>query len=160
MSVHVIVGSVVAADEEAALVAVLLVPVVIGFAIAIGFGFWGKSILENKGRSGASGFCLGFFLGFIGLIICALLQAEPSRRPNPHGFASPTFAPAAAASSGQWSADPYGRHELRYFDGTVWTAHVSSGGHSGTDPIPATPTPQLRSENAIPSAAATEWWNR
>ncbi|CAN5397077.1 phospholipid scramblase-related protein [soil metagenome] len=32
-----------------------------------------------------------------------------------------------------WYADPFGRHEVRYFDGAVWTEHVSSHGRQGTD---------------------------
>ncbi|MFM7061552.1 MAG: DUF2510 domain-containing protein, partial [Actinomycetes bacterium] len=27
-----------------------------------------------------------------------------------------------------WQNDPTGRHEQRYFDGSVWTAHVSDAG--------------------------------
>lgn len=40
-----------------------------------------------------------------------------------------------------WYADPTSRHELRYWDGSVWTNHVSDKGVTGTDPIdgPATP---------------------
>lgn len=34
----------------------------------------------------------------------------------------------AAPIVGQWAPDPYGRAELRFFDGTSWTAHVASGG--------------------------------
>jgi uncharacterized protein YxjI len=33
-----------------------------------------------------------------------------------------------------WYADPYGRHEARYFSGSGWTEHVSSHGRSGIDP--------------------------
>jgi hypothetical protein len=33
----------------------------------------------------------------------------------------------------QWAPDPHGRHELRYWNGTQWTEHVSDGGHQGTD---------------------------
>jgi len=33
-----------------------------------------------------------------------------------------------------WYADPFGRHELRYFDGTQWTEHVSSNGRQAVDP--------------------------
>lgn len=36
-----------------------------------------------------------------------------------------------------WYADPFGRHEVRFFDGSVWTEHVSSHGRQSTDP----PTP-------------------
>jgi hypothetical protein len=32
-----------------------------------------------------------------------------------------------------WFADPDGRHELRYFDGSGWTAHVADGGIAGVD---------------------------
>ncbi|HWC09610.1 MAG TPA: phospholipid scramblase-related protein [Acidimicrobiales bacterium] len=32
-----------------------------------------------------------------------------------------------------WYPDPYGRHELRYFDGTEWTEHVASHGRQSTD---------------------------
>src|SRR3954464_11453603 len=33
-----------------------------------------------------------------------------------------------------WYADPFGRHEARYFSGAVWTEHVSSHGRAGIDP--------------------------
>jgi hypothetical protein len=39
---------------------------------------------------------------------------------------------------GQWAPDPYGRAELRFFDGTSWTAHVASGGQQTTE-APAGP---------------------
>ena len=32
-----------------------------------------------------------------------------------------------------WFADPDGRHELRYFDGSGWTGHVADGGIAGVD---------------------------
>jgi hypothetical protein len=33
-----------------------------------------------------------------------------------------------------WYADPSGRYELRYWDGTAWTEHVSRAGQQFTDP--------------------------
>jgi hypothetical protein len=33
-----------------------------------------------------------------------------------------------------WFADPSERHDVRYWDGVRWTAHVSDGGDQGTDP--------------------------
>ncbi len=39
-----------------------------------------------------------------------------------------------AAPAPGWYADPYGRHEARYFDGTGWTEHVASHGRPGVDP--------------------------
>jgi Protein of unknown function (DUF2510) len=34
----------------------------------------------------------------------------------------------------QWSPDPSGRHQLRYWDGTSWSDHVADDGLTGTDP--------------------------
>src|SRR3978361_1347152 len=42
--------------------------------------------------------------------------------------------PQTPASPAQWYADPFGRHELRYFDGSQWTEHVSSHGRQSVDP--------------------------
>jgi uncharacterized protein YxjI len=33
-----------------------------------------------------------------------------------------------------WYADPFGRHEARYYSGADWTEHVSSHGRQGVDP--------------------------
>jgi uncharacterized protein YxjI len=41
-----------------------------------------------------------------------------------------------------WHPDPSGRHELRYWDGTAWTDHVSDQGVTGTDPVDAPAPPQ------------------
>ena len=42
--------------------------------------------------------------------------------------------PAQSGPPAGWYPDPFGRHELRYFDGATWTEHVSSHGRAGTDP--------------------------
>jgi len=44
-------------------------------------------------------------------------------------------APVAATAPAGWIADPLGRHELRYWDGTSWTEHVSDQGTQATDPL-------------------------
>ena len=38
-----------------------------------------------------------------------------------------------------WHPDPYGVHELRYYDGSAWTEHVSDQGRQATAPA-ASPT--------------------
>jgi hypothetical protein len=45
----------------------------------------------------------------------------------------PAHAPA------QWLPDPFGRFELRYWDGATWTDHVASGGRQQVDPPVMTP---------------------
>jgi hypothetical protein len=47
--------------------------------------------------------------------------------------AAAPVAAAPAVPSG-WYADPAGRFELRYWDGTTWTEHVSRAGQQFTDP--------------------------
>ena len=34
-----------------------------------------------------------------------------------------------------WHPDPMGRHQLRYWDGTAWTDHVSDNGVQASDPL-------------------------
>ncbi|HEY4333264.1 MAG TPA: DUF2510 domain-containing protein, partial [Ilumatobacteraceae bacterium] len=38
------------------------------------------------------------------------------------------------AANGTWAADPYRRHQLRFWDGVRWTEHVSDNGVAGVDP--------------------------
>lgn len=40
---------------------------------------------------------------------------------------------AEPATTPGWYDDPYGRHELRYWNGTAWTADVASGGRRFVD---------------------------
>jgi hypothetical protein len=43
--------------------------------------------------------------------------------------------PPASVTPPGWYSDPMKRHELRYWDGRTWTAHVSNGGAQSTDPL-------------------------
>ena len=52
---------------------------------------------------------------------------------------TPASTPASSAPStpsvpAGWYADPAGRYELRYWDGSAWTEHVSRAGQQYTDP--------------------------
>jgi hypothetical protein len=51
-----------------------------------------------------------------------------------------------------WYADPAGRHEYRYWDGTYWTAGVADGGVTATDPLEAPPPPVQQAAAAAPPA--------
>ncbi|MCE9621311.1 MAG: DUF2510 domain-containing protein [Actinomycetia bacterium] len=53
-------------------------------------------------------------------------------------ISTPAYQPAAAAAPtpavpAGWYADPAGRFDLRYWDGSAWTEHVSRAGQQYTD---------------------------
>ncbi len=49
------------------------------------------------------------------------------------------------ATPANWYPDPFGRHELRYWDGSQWTEHVSSHGRQSVDPPQGgTPVPTVQ----------------
>lgn len=49
---------------------------------------------------------------------------------------APVVAAAHAVSVvPQWAPDPYGRHQIRYWDGTRWTESVQDNGVAMTDPV-------------------------
>ncbi len=48
-----------------------------------------------------------------------------------HGWTLPVNTEAG------WYADPYRRHQVRYWDGAAWTEHVGDDGRQGTDPLDA-----------------------
>jgi Protein of unknown function (DUF2510) len=63
----------------------------------------------------------------------------PSATATPAAAAPAAAAPAAAAPvtpsvPAGWYADPANRYELRYWDGSAWTEHVSRAGQQYTDP--------------------------
>jgi putative membrane protein len=47
---------------------------------------------------------------------------------------APTVAPPPASAPAGWFADPSGRHQWRYWDGSAWTDHVGNDGESSLDP--------------------------
>lgn len=56
--------------------------------------------------------------------------------PEPAGGAKPgVVVPPPPSTAAQWLADPAGTHELRWWDGTGWTLHVSDGGATSDDPL-------------------------
>jgi uncharacterized protein YxjI len=47
-----------------------------------------------------------------------------------------------------WYPDPFGRHELRYWDGTTWTEHVASHGRQSVDAPVGEPKSVLGGQSA------------
>ncbi len=54
-----------------------------------------------------------------------------------------TSTPAAVKpdNPARWTEDPFGRFELRFWDGRRWSEHVSTGGRQDIDPPKPTPVP-------------------
>jgi hypothetical protein len=44
---------------------------------------------------------------------------------------------SGGSPAANWYPDPCGRHEFRYWDGAVWTQHVSDSGQTSADPVDA-----------------------
>lgn len=79
--------------------------------------------------------------------------------------------------AGQWAPDPSGRHQLRYWDGSRWTSHVSTDGVVAVDDArvlegdvsPRSDAPAARELEFAPSVAAAHqptpnddfelWWS-
>lgn len=60
------------------------------------------------------------------------------------------------ATPPNWYPDPLGRHELRYWDGSQWTEHVSSHGRQSVDPPTQgthIPTTQRATEKVVGDVA-------
>ena len=54
-------------------------------------------------------------------------------------------------SEAAWYKDPLGRNELRYYDGTTWTEHVSAGGVTETDSLTGLHAPSSLGSRVIGS---------
>jgi hypothetical protein len=61
------------------------------------------------------------------------LEADLRELTGPEGLPAP--APQALALPAGWHPDPSGRHQVRYWDGTVWTSHVADNGTQTTGPL-------------------------
>lgn len=60
--------------------------------------------------------------------------AASSYQPSTQSSTQSVAPAATTAVPANWYADPSGRYELRYWDGSQWTEHVSRGGQQFTDP--------------------------
>ena len=73
----------------------------------------------------------------IGMIVTPNYSPPPTVvQPRTGPVVQPVSAPTTPqASNGQWATDPYGRYQVRYWNGKKWTHHVSTNGITGSDPI-------------------------
>ena len=71
--------------------------------------------------------------GFLALAVLWVVHALITLGASTTTTATPTFVlatvtPVAESNPARWAADPHGRHELRYWNGTAWTDDVSDRG--------------------------------
>lgn len=79
--------------------------------------------------------------GPVGVLIDGVTKEQVARESSVRLARSPAAAPdAPTAVPAGWYADPGGHHELRYWNGGVWTATVADAGATAEDPLtPAAP---------------------
>ncbi|MBU4194743.1 MAG: zinc ribbon domain-containing protein [Actinobacteria bacterium] len=58
-------------------------------AVNVLIGYWAGKVGQRNGRSFALCFCLGFFLGLIGVLVVYLIGPGYDSRPAPYGVAPP-----------------------------------------------------------------------
>lgn len=88
----------------------------------------GAVIGASKGRGGL-GFALGALLGVVGLVIIAVVAKTPEKRAAEISATRALLAPTQPSPTPPgWWADPWQRHQFRYWDGVSWTQHVSDNG--------------------------------
>ena len=82
-----------------------------------------------------------------------MTDANPfgSEGPPPDPSTRSAVDPGSAAPDANWYPDPMGRHEYRYWDGRVWTDHVSSHGRQSTDPVTSQPAKTVVGQQAAPT---------
>jgi hypothetical protein len=104
-------------------------------AIVVLFGVMVLRLVSSRrqkrgGRPQTSSGALGF--------TSSEAQSMPSRRPDPGPGPTPVH-PVETTFTGTapgWFADPFVRHEQRYWSGTVWTGQVQDQGMPSVDPPP------------------------
>ena len=77
--------------------------------------------------------CTGFTMILFILLVIFLIRAS---KLGQRGVSGPESGgqPASSSTAEGWYSDPTARHELRYWNGTAWTEHVSDAGVAAVDP--------------------------
>jgi len=92
--------------------------------------------------------------GQVGLLVDGVDKAEVAPGSSVRSAAVPA-ATAPSAVPAAWLADPTGRHQLRYWDGAVWTGHVADAGVAAEDPLAPAASGPAADGSGI--AAELEW---
>jgi hypothetical protein len=114
----------------AVLSAVVALCAFIGIIGTIGLDIFGVTVPRKIGQimELLGGGAVAVAVGLLALRGQSLVPA-PVRTPAP-----PTVPTTAEPGAPGWAADPYGRHQWRYWDGNRWTDQVADGSTQSTDP--------------------------
>jgi hypothetical protein len=114
----------------AVLSAVVALCAFIGIIGTIGLDIFGVTVPRKIGQimELLGGGAVAVAVGLLALRGQSLVPA-PVRTPAP-----PTVPTTAELGAPGWAADPYGRHQWRYWDGNRWTEQVADGSTQSTDP--------------------------
>jgi len=114
----------------AVLSAVVALCAFIGIIGTIGLDIFGVTVPRKIGQimELLGGGAVAVAVGLLALRGQSLVPA-PVRTPAP-----PTVPTTAEPGAPGWAADPYGRHQWRYWDGRRWTEQVADGSTQSTDP--------------------------
>ena len=110
--------------------AVVALCALIGIIGTIGLDIFGVTVPRKIGQimELLGGGAVAVAVGLLALRGQSLVPA-PVRTPAP-----PTVPTTAEPGAAGWAADPYGRHQWRYWDGNRWTEQVADGSTQSTDP--------------------------
>ena len=133
----------------AVLSAVIALCAFIGFIGIIGLDAFGVTVARKLGEimrlvgGGAVAVAAGLLAlrGAQSLLPAPVRPAPAAAPPAPAPGATtattptaPSAPPTAPPVAPGWAADPYGRHQWRYWDGGRWTDQVADGSTQSTDP--------------------------
>jgi uncharacterized membrane protein YhaH (DUF805 family) len=93
--------------------------------------------LHDTGRNGW--YMLWLFIPIANWFLLYWLAQKGTAGPNEYGSdpKEPTIDTTRSAVAAGWMTDPSGRHQLRYWDGAMWTQSVADNGTQAIDPLSA-----------------------
>jgi zinc-ribbon family/Protein of unknown function (DUF2510) len=104
-------------------------------AVAIAYGSWAAHLSSDEQYNAVA----SPLLRSVAPVEREIERLRRGSADEPDDVAS-ALPPRDFADSATWRADPSGRHELRFWDGSEWTAYVSDAGSSPRQQQAGTPT--------------------
>lgn len=135
--------SLASASEHVLAVVGLMVAAPILFVTGFDFIQVARTVYDAPGGVLSVSIGIGLWLTMVaavGMLVGALMTMHAVQtvgspgRPRPAVIRAATTSTAAPLSETYWTKDPYGRHEVRWWDGNRYTDQVMDNGVASTDP--------------------------